>query len=308
MWLYHSDQFAEHRTGAHHPECPARIERVNQHLKQLGLTDAAQPASWQPASLEALRRIHGDAYLQQVEEACKGGGGYIEADTVVSARSWEIARLAAGAAIDAVDRVLTSTDTRAFCAIRPPGHHALVAAPMGFCLLNNVAIAARHAVKAHQLDRVLIVDFDVHHGNGTQDVFYSDGQVAFLSMHRWPFYPGTGAAEETGTGRGLGLIKNIPLARSTPARDTCAAFEKGLNDLLQKFAPQLCLISAGFDAYHADPVGGLGLEPEHFATLTQSIISATNGSTQGKVVSLLEGGYHLEMLPLCLQSHLSSLR
>ncbi len=197
--------------------------------------------------------MHADAYLQQIEATCAEGGGQMESDTYASKESWGIASYAAGAAIDAVDRVLKGESKRAFCAIRPPGHHALVAAPMGFCLLNNIAIAPRYAVQVHQLDRVVIIDFDVHHGNGTQDIFYEDGRVAFLSMHRFPFYPGTGTEQETGSGRGLGFIKNIPLAYGTSRQVITDAFTRGVTELLEKCKPQLILVSAGFDAHREDP-------------------------------------------------------
>ena len=306
MLLYLDDDFAAHETGRH-PECPARITRVNAYLRQhQALAESVRP-QWESASEAALTHVHAPEHLVQVREMCRRGGGQLDADTVVSRESWDVALRAAGAAIDAVDRVLAGEAIRAFCAVRPPGHHALPKRPMGFCLMNNVAIAARHAVTNGQLDRVLIVDFDVHHGNGTQDTFYADEQVAFLSLHRWPFYPGTGAAEETGTGRGLGLTKNLPLEFGISRKSIFEKFERALDDLLKRFQPQLVLISAGFDAHREDPIGSLGLETEDYATLTDLIIKRAAGPAEGRIVSLLEGGYNLDFLPLCVGQHLEAL-
>jgi acetoin utilization deacetylase AcuC-like enzyme len=306
MFLYLDDQFEDHQTGQH-PECPARIRRVNAYLRSSKLIETNTLATWQHATDAQLTRVHSAEHLVQLEKACQTGGGYVENDTVVSVKSWQVARYAAGAGIDAVDRVLAGNPAKAFCAVRPPGHHALPKGPMGFCLLNNIAIAARHALKAHQLDRVLVVDFDVHHGNGTQDTFYSDGQVAFLSLHRWPFYPGTGSREETGTGAGLGLIKNLPIEFGTARRAILASLEKGLESLLRKFQPQLTLISAGFDAHREEPIGSLDLETEDYGEITKMILAATKPFTAGRTVSMLEGGYNLDFLPLCVGQHLEAM-
>ncbi len=306
MLLYLDDTFANHDTG-NHPECADRIRRINTTLRDEKWTEKATQVAWKPASAPALERIHGHEYLQSLQKACEDGGGRIEADTVVSRASFEVASHAAGAAIDAVDRVLQGEDKRAFCAIRPPGHHALAKAPMGFCLLNNVAIAAKHAITQHQLDRVLIIDFDVHHGNGTQDVFYSDPSVQFLSMHRFPFYPGTGDANETGTGPGLGTKMNLPIQYGTPRKKIIERFERGCHEITKAYQPQLVLLSAGFDAHRADPVGDLGLEQEDYQQLTDIVVQAANVSSQGRIVSLLEGGYNLDWLPRCVVTHLESL-
>lgn len=306
MLLYLDDAFADHDTG-HHPECADRIRRINTTLRNEKWTEKATQVKWKPASRAALERIHGHEYLQSLQRACEAGGGRVESDTVVSQASFDVASYAAGAAIDAVDRVLKGEDKRAFCAIRPPGHHALAQTPMGFCLLNNVAIAAKQAIAEHQLDRVLIIDFDVHHGNGTQDVFYSDPSVLFLSMHRFPFYPGTGDTNETGTGPGLGTKKNLPIQYGTPRRRIIEQFERACDEITQAYKPDLVLVSAGFDAHRADPVGDLGLEQEDYQALTDIVVRASNVSSQGRVVSLLEGGYNLDWLPKCVATHLESL-
>ncbi len=307
MLLYLDDQFANHDTGRH-PECADRIRQINKTLRDEKWTEKATQVAWKPASQEALERIHGHEYLRSLRKACEDGGGRIEADTVVSRESFDVANYAAGAAIDAVDRVLLGEDKRAFCAIRPPGHHALAKAPMGFCLLNNVAIAAKHAIVQHKLDRVLIIDFDVHHGNATQDAFYSDPSVLFLSMHRFPFYPGTGDSNETGTGPGLGTKTNLPIQYGTPRKTIIERFERGCDEITRAYQPELVLLSAGFDAHRADPVGDLGLEQEDYQLLTEIVIQSSNVSSQGRVVSLLEGGYNLEWLPRCVVTHLESLK
>ncbi|MDZ4850716.1 MAG: histone deacetylase [Pirellulaceae bacterium] len=306
MLLYLDDRFADHDTGQH-PECPDRIRRINQTLRDEGWLERSKQRRWEPCSNAILERIHSSELIRSLEKACSQGGGRIEADTVVSQDSFEVAKYAAGAAVDAVDRVLKGEDHRAFCAVRPPGHHARPKAPMGFCLLNNVAIAAKHAVVAHQLDRVLIIDFDVHHGNGTQESFYSDPSVLFLSMHRFPFYPGTGDVSEIGTGPGLGTTKNIPVEYGTTRKKIIERFERGCDEIASAYRPQLVLLSAGFDAHRNDPVGDLGLEQEDYETLTNIVVQVAKTTCDGRIISLLEGGYNLDWLPRCVLTHLESL-
>ena len=221
----------------------------------------------------------------------------------MSRDSYEVACQAAGSAVDAVEQVVAGKYRRALCLIRPPGHHALQQAPMGFCLFNNVAVAARHAVDRLGLSRVLIVDWDVHHGNGTQDAFYSDGQVHFFSSHRSPFYPGTGAAEETGTGQGLGTIFNLPLRFGISRHEFHERFQNMLERAAAHSKPELVLISAGFDAHRADPIGSLGLESEDFSELTRLVVACANQFCGGKIVSLLEGGYDVRALAESVQAH-----
>jgi acetoin utilization deacetylase AcuC-like enzyme len=235
------------------------------------------------------------------------GGGRIEADTQVSGDSFRVATLAAGAAIDAVRRVVAGEAQRAFCAVRPPGHHAVHDRAMGFCLFNNVAIAAQFAVQELKVDRVLIVDWDVHHGNGTQEAFWTSDRVGFFSSHRFPFYPGSGDRNETGAEKGLGWTVNLPLSYGISRREFQTRFRQELSDFVRKVRPDLVLISAGFDAHRMDPIGSLGLETEDFRWLTEAAIQCANDTAHGRVVSLLEGGYNVDVLPLCVHEHLLAL-
>ncbi len=235
------------------------------------------------------------------------GGGQADADTVICPASYDVALLAAGAACDAVDRVLAGETKTALCLVRPPGHHALAERAMGFCLFNNIAIAACVARDEHDLDRVLIVDWDVHHGNGTQDAFYADGRVGFLSSHRWPFYPGTGDADETGTGDGLGTTLNLPITFGTPRATYRDRFAAELEKFAAQFRPQLVLVSAGFDSHRADPIGSLGLEVEDFAELTELVMNVAATHAGGRIVSILEGGYNPPVLAECVETHLQGL-
>lgn len=306
MLLYMDDIFLEHDTGQH-PERAERLRRIHQHLRASGTADRCRIIQPPSASPEQLARVHRAEYVSEIRRFAEEHGGYIEADTVCSRRSFDVACHAAGAVCDAVERVLRGEDKRAVCLVRPPGHHALPAAAMGFCLFNNVAVGARLATGPLGLDRVLIVDFDVHHGNGTQDAFWEDGQVGFLSMHRFPFYPGTGRRDETGAGKGLGMIRNLPVTFGTPRPDILSRFAAELQDFADKVKPQLVLVSAGFDAHRLDPIGSLGLETEDFDALTESVKAVAQQHADGKIVSMLEGGYNVDVLPTCVETHLKVL-
>ena len=307
--LYDDTVFLQHDTGKH-VECARRIEQVQQALftNLSPLTDAYRKCVWTKADKEDLLRVHTPAYLQQLERLAERGGGRIEQDTILSPQSFDVARYASGAACDAVVKVMEGEARSAFCLIRPPGHHALQDGAMGFCLLNHVAIAAAHARAVAGAERVLIIDWDVHHGNGTQDIFWTDSQVAFLSIHRWPFYPGTGGAEETGSGPGLGTTSNIPLAMGTSRPDYLDEFRKGIEKLAAKHQPDLILLSAGFDAHHEDPIGSLGLIDEDFETLTRCVLDVAAVHCEGRIVSLLEGGYNPQALARCVKIHLNTLQ
>lgn len=302
MLLYHSPIFEKHDTGSH-PECIARISNVNAMLERKGWIERCTKPNWLSATIEQCKRNHTSEYIEQLHRWCDQDAGRVESDTVVSVGSWDAATLAAGAACDAVRRVCHGEDTQAFCAIRPPGHHALKDAPMGFCLLNNVSIAAHYA-RSLGCKSVLIVDWDVHHGNGTQASFWEDPSVGFVSIHRFPFYPGTGRKDETGSGVALGTKVNIPVAADTGPKSFLDQLANKTQELAQKMKPELILLSAGFDAHIADPVGGLSLESEHFFEAGKWIAQLANEHCKGRLVSLLEGGYHLQHMPDCVDAHL----
>jgi len=304
--LYAHRRFLDHQTGSH-PEAPGRLEAISTRLAGSGLVHRCQRPIWEPASHAQLLAVHDGDYLDSVADLCRRGGGRLDADTVASPASYDVARLAAGAACDATRRVLAGEDSTALCLVRPPGHHALADRAMGFCLLGNVAVAAKLAIDEFQLDRVLVVDWDVHHGNGTQDLFYDDQRVGFFSIHRWPFWPGTGAVDETGHGDGLGATRNLPVTFGTSRRDYLAHFTDELAAFAARMKPQLVLVSAGFDSHAADPIGSLGLETEDFATLTSVVQSVADDHAAGRVVSVLEGGYNPPVLADCVALHLEGL-
>lgn len=298
----------EHRPPATHPERPGRLTTFLERLDHAQLGAAVKVLPARPATDAELRTVHSDAYLAQFRAFEGLGPRQVEADTWISPGSTTAARLAAGATIQAVDAVVGGGVPHAFCAVRPPGHHARPEGPMGFCLLSNAAVAARHALGQQGLHRVLVVDWDVHHGNGTQEAFEADPQVAFFSMHRYPFYPGTGAADETGTGRGLGTTRNLPIRFGTDRRTIRDRFAQHAEALADQTRPDLVILSAGFDAHRADPVGDLGLEVEDFVALTQTVTAIARTWCGGRVVSILEGGYNVPILADCIEAHLRTLR
>ncbi len=304
--LYTSPTFLEHDTGRH-PECAERLRAISRRLDESGLSARCNTAAWLTATIDELRLVHAADYPAMIQRYAEGGGGRIEADTVVSLRSFDAASLAAGAVVDAVRRVVAGPECSALCLVRPPGHHALPGGPMGFCLFNNVAIGAGIATRELGLNRVLIVDWDVHHGNGTQDMFWTDPQVAFFSIHRWPFYPGTGAADETGSGDGLGATLNLPTQFGVTRKEYVAAFRARLEKFADRVRPELILVSAGFDTHREDPVGSLGLEVEDFADLTDVVLQVAATHANGRVVSVLEGGYQPARLAESVAVHLERL-
>jgi acetoin utilization deacetylase AcuC-like enzyme len=277
-----ADVFRRHDPGPH-PERPARYDAVCEAVAGSGAEVAAAPA----APLDALLRIHDRAYLEAIERICAAGGGALDPDTAVNEASYDAAVHASGAAMAAVDAVLAGEVSSAFTCGRPPGHHAERATPMGFCIVNHVAVAAAHA-RARGLDRVAVLDWDAHHGNGTQASFWSDPAVLYVSLHQHPLYPGTGSASEQGGGEGDGATVNIPLAPGTGQDDYLAAFRAHALPALRGFDPELLLVSAGFDAHLADPLTDLGLGADAFATMTREL----RGIGAGPVM-VLEGGYDL---------------
>jgi len=304
--LYMDDTFLQHDTGEH-PECAARLESIHRRLRAEGMLSQVTRQPTVAANLKDLTRWHAADYLEWLRATALAGGGRVERDTMMSSQSAVAAWKAAGSLIDAVERVVGGEQSQALCLIRPPGHHALMDAPMGFCLLSNVAIAAKVAVERLGLSRVLIVDWDVHHGNGTQDAVYDDERISFFSAHRFPFYPGTGRKSETGRAAGLGTIFNLPLKFGISRLDLLTAFERELTKAADRCRPELVIISAGFDAHAEDPIGSLGLETQDFAELTSLVQQVAKTHANGRLVSSLEGGYNVDRLADCVELHLETL-
>ena len=306
--LYTDPLFLRHDTGRH-PECAERLRVVAARLAKSGVASLCTHGDIQPLTEEEATTLHAPDQVGWARRVAQRGGGYLDGDTPVSAESFTVALAAAGACASAVDAVVQGKDRNALCLVRPPGHHATATTSMGFCLFNNIALAAQRARKVHGLTRILIVDWDVHHGNGTQDIFYADPEVQFLSIHRYGhgFYPGSGAADETGTGRALGRTLNVPLPCGISRKEYLAAFTSSLENAADAIKPELVLLSAGFDAHAADPIGSLGLEVEDFAEMTQRILDVARTHAGGHLVSCLEGGYNLEALAASVQAHLEEL-
>jgi acetoin utilization deacetylase AcuC-like enzyme len=292
--LLHDDAMIEHDPGRGHPERPERLQAIVAKLRAQPVPGTRLVAP-SPAPLEVALRVHTPAYVQRVS-AMRGKRASFDADTHTSPASVDAAFLAAGAAVEAVEAVLDGRARNAFAFVRPPGHHAEPGRAMGFCLLNNVAIAAEHALARPGIERVLIVDWDVHHGNGTQAAFYGRRDVLFFSAHQSPFYPGTGALEEHGTGEGEGFTMNVPIAAEATDGDYRRMFADVVFPAADRFAPDLVLVSAGFDAHRRDPLGGMALSAEGFADLCATMKMIADAHAGGRLVLVLEGGYDLEGL------------
>ena len=305
MIIYTHPACLLHDPGPEHPERPARLEVVLEALRgQRG------DADWREApivKLGDLRRVHDDALVHEVLEADVTGYRMLDPDTVMCPASRAAALRAAGAGVAAVDAVMNGEDRAVFCAVRPPGHHATGTAAMGFCLFNNVAIAARYAQKRYGLQRVLIVDWDVHHGNGTQHSFEADPSVLFFSTHQYPHYPGTGRATECGTGAGEGFTINVPMEAGEGDDDYRAVFQKVLVPAADAFKPELVIISAGFDAHRDDPLASMGLTEEGYADLTSIVAGIATRHCRGRLLSSLEGGYNLTALAASVERHIRAL-
>lgn len=303
-----AEAYVEHLTGRGHPEQPGRVTAIVKRLQTDGLLDRARTITPRTATDEEILRCHAADYLRIVnEDVTEGLHRLSTGDTPLSARSLEVAQLAAGGLLTAVDEVLTGRLRNAFAVVRPPGHHATPKKGMGFCLFNNVAIAARHAQSKHGVSRVLIADWDVHHGNGTQDIFYEDGTVLFFDTHQHPLYPGTGAATETGKGAGAGLTINCPFPAGSGRKEIVGAFREKLLPAAQAFRPDLVLVSAGFDSRIDDPLGSFKLTDEDFAELTGIVKEIAAKHCGGRLVSTLEGGYNLAGLASAAASHVRAL-
>jgi acetoin utilization deacetylase AcuC-like enzyme len=303
--LYRSPAFRDHDTGAH-VENASRLVAIDAELERRDLLRGRPEIPFTAASDDALSRVHDPRYIAGVRQFAADGGGWLDADTAVTPRSVDVAALAAGAGIAAVDAALDGRARRGFVLARPPGHHATSTRGMGFCLFNTVAIAAAHALD-RGVERILIVDWDVHHGNGTQDAFYDTDRVLFASVHQWPLYPGTGAASERGTGRGEGYTINLPLAAGADDQTYAELFDRVILPAAEDHQPQMVLVSAGFDAHAHDPLGGMRLTDEGFADLARRVVRIADEHADGRVLAFLEGGYDPDALAASVVATLAAL-
>ncbi len=307
--LVFDDAYRQHRTGAGHPESPERVVAVRAGLEQAGLLERCLPITPRPASDADLLRCHTPAYLDTVRRDIASGASQLSTgDTPLSPRSEAIARLAAGGLLAALDLLQTGQVRNAFAVVRPPGHHATASCGMGFCIYNSVAIAARYAQAIHGIERVLIVDWDVHHGNGTQAIFEADPSVLVFSTHQRPLYPGTGAAGERGIGAGEGFTINCPFPAGAGGPDLLRVYREVLVPAAAAFAPQLVLVSAGFDSRRGDPLGGFRLSDADFGALTHCVCGIAARHAGGRVLSSLEGGYALAGLASAAAAHVQALQ
>ncbi len=305
--LIYDDIFLKHDTGYGHPENAKRLENTINHLKEIRLWEQLRVERPRAASLEEIGLVHPHAYIKTVKQIASTGGGWLDGDTAISSDSYDAAIYAAGAPLTAIDFIMKGEEKRAFCLVRPPGHHATPARGMGFCLFNNAAIAAKYIQSKYRLEKIFIIDWDVHHGNGTQDVFYHDPTVFYLSLHRYPFYPGSGRKEEDGQGKGKGFTGNIPMPADITPERYIELFTSAVEENTDRFIPEFIIISAGFDTYKNDPIGGLNLNSKDFEIVTEIVTRSAEKYCNGRVVSCLEGGYNLLDLPLCIEAHLKAL-
>jgi acetoin utilization deacetylase AcuC-like enzyme len=294
-----------HDTGWGHPEHVGRLRAIPSALRnEPEFLMRVRHVESRHATEDELAIAHDRRYVTAVREFVAQGGGRLDADTVASEGSWDAATASAGAVLDAIDFAFGDGPRRSFCAVRPPGHHALHAAAMGFCLFGNVAIGAKYAMERHDAERVLILDWDVHHGNGTQALVESDPRIHFLSMHQWPWYPGTGAASDRGP---HDTVWNVPMRAGLPPTEYVDAFRRGIDAATAGFTPDIDLLSAGFDSMAGDPLGGFTLDLEHFSHITRVIVERANDWCAGRVVSALEGGYAPERLGAACVGHMMAL-
>lgn len=296
----------EHKTGEGHPECPERLSRTLQHLENYPWFKDLRQIQARPAELAWVETIHSPDYVQRAREACEKGLAYLDSpDVAICPKSYAVALQAVGGGLSLADALMEGEIQRGFALLRPPGHHAEKGQAMGFCLFNTVAIVARYLQQQHGLEHIAIVDWDVHHGNGTQHSFYEDPSIFYISLHQFPHYPGTGLPQEKGGGQAVGTTLNMPMRAGTEDWSYHEAFRRWIIPKLKDFHPDAILISAGFDAHECDLLGGIELTTACYGWMTKQLLLAADSCCQGRVLSFLEGGYNLEILPLCVAEHLA---
>jgi acetoin utilization deacetylase AcuC-like enzyme len=306
--IYHPD-YLLHDTGGYHPESPARLKAITNRLEETGLMKrltVVRPGPPRSDLSDWIARVHSPGHLGRLERLRPETGiARIDADTLMSSESYRVAKLAVEGTLTAADGILSGRFANAFCAVRPPGHHAESNRAMGFCLLNNIAVAARYLQRQHKLSRIMIIDWDVHHGNGTQHIFEEDPTVFYFSIHQFPLYPGTGRADEHGLGAGEGYTLNCPLPPGQGDDEYHTVFEKSLRPAVEAFRPDFILVSAGFDAHRDDPLANMRVTEDGFGQMTRMVNDWARVYCRGRVLSCLEGGYHLEALARSVERHLN---
>ncbi len=302
------ERYMDHMANVYHPESHRRLEVIHQMLQEPDMEGNFVEIRPRMATREELEMIHGPRYIQLVASTADKDYTMLDPDTYACAKSYETAKLATGGVLAAVDEVLAGRVNNAFAFIRPPGHHAETNRAMGFCIFNNVAVATSYAIQKYKIQRALIIDWDLHHGNGTQHSFEGRPDVLYFSTHQFPYYPGTGYVNEIGHGEGKGFTVNVPLAPGPGDGEFMRIFEEILEPVALAYKPDLVLVSAGFDIYYEDPLGGMQVTPEGFANLARIILEFAQKTCQGKVVFVLEGGYHLEGLRDSVRAVLKTLR
>jgi len=304
---YASDPFYLRHETEPHPENPGRLTAIQNRLESSEFYNNLIPIQPRKATAEEIGMVHDSGYVASVKQSCADEVRNLDADTVISSNSYDAALLSAGAGMKAIDQLIDGNIHNAFCAVRPPGHHAEQDHAMGFCLFNNVGIAARYAQKTKGLNKIFIFDWDVHHGNGSQHSFYSDPSIYYSSTHQYPFYPGTGAKEETGTGDGLGTTLNLPMDAYSDDDDYLSAVEKKLIPEIQHYKPDLIIISAGFDAHQNDPLAQIQLTTDCFGKMTELLMGIARDVCDGRLLSMLEGGYDYDALSDSVRLHMQTL-
>lgn len=292
--LYYDAIYVEHNTGMGHPERGERLAVAMGELERSGLLDQLETKSPRDALREEIELVHSPSYVDLVRRVAESGGGHLDMDTALSSSSYDAALRAAGALLESVDRILSGEIRSAFCLVRPPGHHALPSRGMGFCLFNNVAVAAKYAIRRKGLEKVMIIDWDAHHGNGTQDMFYDDPSVLYVSLHQYPHYPGTGWVDEVGSGQARGTTINFPFPPGTGEDIYLSAFEEVIIPAGKKFDPDFIMISAGYDGHALDLLCSMRLIDSSYRKMTDMIVDMANGCCGGRIIVTLEGGYNLE--------------